>query len=110
MTPVIGQFYNWKHQQYLLVYVGCPLTGGSRGWHQFRKVGDPRPVWCEVLPSDLPLLEPYVFTYPKGQKFSSRFPDQPVCRKCGSGYGSKVDGLCTGCRGRHYWENYREQS
>lgn len=30
---------------------------------------------------------------------SSRFPYRPICGKCGKGYGSELDGLCTKCRG-----------
>jgi hypothetical protein len=47
-----GGRYNWKGQPERLVYLG------KKGfWHQFRKIGDPRPVWCEVLDENLHMLE-----------------------------------------------------
>ena len=47
-----GGRYNWKNQPDRLVYLGR-----YGGWHQFRKIGDPRDVWCEVLDADLHMLE-----------------------------------------------------
>ena len=47
-----GGFYNWKNQPDRLVYLRC-----FNGWHQFKKIGDPRAVWCEVPDEDLPMLE-----------------------------------------------------
>lgn len=47
-----GGRYNWKNQPERLVYLGR-----YGGWHQFRKIGDPRDVWCEVLDADLHMLE-----------------------------------------------------
>lgn len=47
-----GARYNWKNQPDRLVYLGR-----YGGWHQFRKIGDPRDVWCEVLDADLHMLE-----------------------------------------------------
>jgi hypothetical protein len=47
-----GDLCNWKGQPERLIYVG---KQGS--WYQFRKIGDPRPVWCEVLAEDLHMLE-----------------------------------------------------
>ena len=47
-----GGAYNWKSQPDRLIYLrksGC--------WHQFKKIGDHRPVWCEVLDEDLHMLE-----------------------------------------------------
>ena len=35
-------------------------------------------------------------------RYSARRPLQPVC-KCGKGYGSTFDGLCTSCRGQTAW-------
>lgn len=55
-TLVVGGRYNWKNQPDRLTYLGRSL-GGTGGWHQFSKVGDPRPVWCEVLSKDLYMLE-----------------------------------------------------
>lgn len=49
-----GGRYNWQYQPERLIYVGrCP----RRVWHQFEKVGEPGTVWCEVLGSDLHMLE-----------------------------------------------------
>jgi hypothetical protein len=48
----IGGSYNWKHSpQDQLVYMGK-----EGAWHQFRKIGDPREVWCEVLDEDLHMI------------------------------------------------------
>lgn len=44
--------YNWKNQPDRLIYLGK-----SGAWHQFKKIGDPREVWCEVLDADLRMLE-----------------------------------------------------
>jgi hypothetical protein len=50
---VRGGGYNWKHSpQDRLIYLGK-----SGAWHQFHKVGDPREVWCEVLDTELHMLE-----------------------------------------------------
>ena len=47
-----GDRYNWKHQKERLVYLG------KKGcWHQFAEVEFPHIVWCEVLDSDLDMLE-----------------------------------------------------
>lgn len=52
MDLKIGGFYNFKYQRERLIYVG------KKGWwHQFRKIGDPRHVWCEVLDEDLHMIE-----------------------------------------------------
>jgi len=48
----IGEKYNWVNQPERLVYVGK-----SGCWHQFEKVDNPGTVWCEVLDSDLRMLE-----------------------------------------------------
>jgi len=49
----IGGKYNWKHaERDQLIYLG---KKGS--WHQFKKIGDPREVWCEVLDEDLHMIE-----------------------------------------------------
>ena len=47
-----GGFYNWKSQPDRLIYLRR-----FDGWHQFKKIGDPREVWCEVQDSDLHMLE-----------------------------------------------------
>lgn len=48
----VGGRYNWKYQKERLIYVGK-----ERCWHRFKMVGDPRPVWCEVLDEDLHMIE-----------------------------------------------------
>jgi hypothetical protein len=51
--PVIGKKYNWVNQSERLVY-----TGKKGCWHQFAEVGYPAEiVWCEVLDSDLDMIE-----------------------------------------------------
>lgn len=52
MKPVIGGRYNWRGQSDRLIYLGK-----KGAWHQFKKVGDPRHVWCEVLDQELHMLE-----------------------------------------------------
>ena len=54
----VGGRYNWKHQAERLIYLGRPMLGASAGWHQFAKVENPNVVWCEVLESDMNMLEP----------------------------------------------------
>ena len=49
-------YYNWKGQPDRLVYLGRNWSGNG-WWHQFRKIGDPRRVWCEVTDADLHMLE-----------------------------------------------------
>lgn len=57
MSPTVGDRYNWKNQPERLVYMGlCHPRNGV--WHQFAKVESPEVVWCEVLTSDLHMLEP----------------------------------------------------
>jgi hypothetical protein len=49
---IIGRVYNWKYQKDYIIYLG------KKGfWHQFKKISDPRPVWCEILDEDIPKLE-----------------------------------------------------
>lgn len=52
----IGGKYNWKGQPERLVYLGRNWSGNGY-WHQFEKVDAPGKVWCEVLDSDLPMIE-----------------------------------------------------
>lgn len=52
MVPELGGIYNWKNQKERLVYIG---KKGS--WHQFAEIDYPEIVWCEVLDSDLDMLE-----------------------------------------------------
>lgn len=49
---IIGNRYIWKHQSERLIYMG--KVGA---WHQFCKVSEPDVVWCEVLDSDLNMIE-----------------------------------------------------
>lgn len=49
----VGGKYNWKWQEERLEYIGK-----EGNWNQFIKVGDKdRVVWCEVLDSDLHMME-----------------------------------------------------
>ncbi len=57
-TLRIGGRYNWKHQPERLTYMGSKFyPGDARRWYQFAKVDAPDVVWCEVLASDLPMME-----------------------------------------------------
>lgn len=59
LTPAAmkhGGRYNWKGQPDRLIYLGRNWSGNGY-WHQFKKIGDPREVWCEVVDADLPGLE-----------------------------------------------------
>ena len=51
-TPKVGDRYNWKNQPERLIYMGR-----NGVWHQFAKVESPEVVWCEVLTSDMHMLE-----------------------------------------------------
>ena len=53
---IIGDKYNWKNQPERLIYLGVGI-GASYGWYQFAKVEEPDVVWCEVLKSDMRMLE-----------------------------------------------------
>jgi hypothetical protein len=55
-TFVKGGRYNWRGQPERLVYLGRNWSGNGY-WHQFKKIGDPGRVWCEVLDTDLHMLE-----------------------------------------------------
>jgi hypothetical protein len=48
----IGDKYNWKNQPERLIF-----TGKVGSWNQFAKVDSPKVIWCEVLDSDLRMLE-----------------------------------------------------
>jgi len=60
LTPTtlkVGGRYHWKHQpKDKLIYLGRALYGNVF-WHQFKKIGDPRHVWCEVQDSEISLFE-----------------------------------------------------
>ena len=51
MDLVYGGKYNFKHQPERLKYIGK-----HEGWHQFEKAGV-HGVWCELLDSDLHMIE-----------------------------------------------------
>jgi hypothetical protein len=53
---IVGCKYNWKGQFDRLIYLG-KKRDRSGTWHQFKKIGDPREVWCEVLDEDLHMIE-----------------------------------------------------
>lgn len=53
---IVGGKYNWKGQPERLVYLGYNWSG-SGYWHQFKKIDDPRPVWCEVQGYELQYFE-----------------------------------------------------
>lgn len=48
----LGGKYNWIGQPDRLVYLGK-----KGNWHQFKKIGDERPIWCNVLDEALPRFE-----------------------------------------------------
>lgn len=52
----IGNRYNWKHQPERLIYIGRNWSGNGYR-HQFVKVDKPEKVWCEVLDSELSMIE-----------------------------------------------------
>lgn len=51
LNLIIGNKYKWKHEQKTLVYVGK-----SGVWNQFSLLNT-NELWCEVLDSDLYLME-----------------------------------------------------
>lgn len=56
--PKVGGKYNWIGQPERLTFM-CKRRhpGDPRVWFQFEKVEEPGKVWCEVLYSDLHMLE-----------------------------------------------------
>jgi hypothetical protein len=48
--------YNWTNQSERLVYIGRNWSGNGY-WHQFEKVDAPGVVWCEILDSNLHMIE-----------------------------------------------------
>ena len=52
MELVEGKKYKWKYQVEVLIYLGM-----CNNWHQFSLAENPDWVWCEVLESDLRLME-----------------------------------------------------
>jgi len=53
---IVGKKYKWKHSPEILFYLGNNWSGNGY-WHQFSKVESPEKVWCEVLDSELELIE-----------------------------------------------------
>ncbi len=76
LTPAAmkrGAPYNWKHaSRDRLIYIGK-----LGHWHQFKKIGDPRAVWCEVTDEDLDMLE-----------------ETAPCAACGSVHAPRENTLC----------------
>jgi len=52
---VVGENYKFKNQPEHLKYIGKNWSGNGY-WHQFEKVGE-QGIWCELLDSDLLLIE-----------------------------------------------------
>lgn len=48
----VGAKYNFRYQHDKLIYLGK-----KGAWHQFKKIGDPRPVWAEIPTDDLYMIE-----------------------------------------------------
>lgn len=51
-----GGRYNWKGQPERLIYIGRDRSGTGK-WHQFAKVEEPARVCCEILDTDLRMIE-----------------------------------------------------
>lgn len=49
MNLITGNKYKWKYEPQVLVYIGI-----KNGWYQFTLNNS---LWCEVLESDLKLME-----------------------------------------------------
>lgn len=56
MELIIGGKYNWRYQEERLIYLGYNWSGNGY-WHQFSLVDKPESIWCEILPSDLHMIE-----------------------------------------------------
>ena len=70
---IIGGKYNWKNQPERLTFIGRNWRGNGF-WNQFEKEDEPGIVWCEVLDSDLHMIE-------KTESMDcgrSRLPDCPM--------------------------------
>ncbi|MGI2079207.1 hypothetical protein [Shewanella putrefaciens] len=52
MTLILGDTYQFKGGREKIIYVGK-----QGNWHQFELNGDPGVIWCELLDSDLHLIE-----------------------------------------------------
>jgi hypothetical protein len=66
----IGGHYNWKNQDDKLIYMGRNWSGNGY-WHQFAKKDNPGVVWCEVLDSDLHMIEETAMTEQNKQELST---------------------------------------
>lgn len=53
---IVGGRYNWINQPDRLIYLGHNWSGNGY-WHQFKKIDDSRPVWCEITDAELPMIE-----------------------------------------------------
>lgn len=51
MNLIIGNKYKWKHENIILIYLGK-----NGNWNVFDNFVT-RKIWCEVLDSDLHLME-----------------------------------------------------
>ncbi len=63
VTLLIGGKYNWKGQPERMVYLGHNWSGNGH-WHQFALEAEPGVVWCEVLPSELFMIEKTALSQP----------------------------------------------
>ncbi|MCT8871598.1 hypothetical protein [Shewanella xiamenensis] len=52
MTLDIGEAYQFKGVRDQIIYVGK-----EGNWHQFELNGEPGVIWCELLDTDLHLIE-----------------------------------------------------
>lgn len=52
----IDKRYNWKGHPERMVFLGRNWSGNG-WWNQFAKIESPSEVWCEVLDSDLHMIE-----------------------------------------------------
>ena len=52
----IGLPYNFIGHSERLIYIGNNWSGNGY-WHQFEKVDEPDVVWCEILNTELHLIE-----------------------------------------------------
>jgi len=53
---IVGNKYKWTCSPEILIYLGNNWSGNGY-WHQFSKVENPEMVWCEVIDSDLQMIE-----------------------------------------------------
>ena len=53
---IVGNNYNWIGQSERLIFLGRNFSGNGY-WNQFALVESPDIVWCEVVDSDLHMIE-----------------------------------------------------